>query len=182
MRFWIMHIAVLCNQRTNIRKWWVLIIILLFSDKWNYCNLFNVGSWQSTMNAILRIHFQSFMNSIGKNVSCSSIMMTLLTFIKICRLIIWYMLWSMITIAGTGCFTRMPTPFFIIFNTVVWLMLSKYSQKNKKTEKQFINVWDIFQFAYYWPDCGKTMSLPTGLLNAGLVPKNWFYSDSTGDI
>ena len=132
MWFWLMHIAVLCNQITTIRKWWLKINILLFSDKWKYQNMFYVGNFYSNMNAILKIHFPHILIIIGKNVSRSSIMTILLTFIKSCRLIIWYMLWSTIIIAGTGCFTRIPIPFCIIFNIEVWLKLSKYSQKNNK--------------------------------------------------
>ena len=44
----------------------------------------------------------------------------------------WYLLFYTIIIGGSGFFTRIPDPFLIVFSRAVWLMLYKYSHKNKE--------------------------------------------------
>ena len=73
-----------------------------------------------------------FIHIIGRIFLCSSIMMVLLKFIISYMLIIWSLLWSKISIFGTGCFTRNPLPLWIVFNRAVWLMLYKFPQKIKQ--------------------------------------------------
>ena len=47
-----------------------------------------------------------------------------------------------------------------------------------------LNEWYIFCLTYYWPECGKTMSLPiceVYLFNTGLFPIISTLLTSTGD-
>ena len=131
------------------------------------------------MNDTLLIQFFPIMHIIGRNFLCSSIMTILLTFVIRCNLIMWYVLWFTIIIGGTGCFMITTIPICFIFNWVVLLIISKYSQKRKiinKTWEKKLNSLYIFQFEYYWPACEKKNSLPIDekyLFNTGPVPTIW---------
>ena len=153
------------------------IYIFLFSTNGNYCNMFYLEDWYSTINATLMIQFSPSIQYFLRIFLCYSIMAILLTFIIRRRLIMWYLLWSTIIIGGTWCFSRTQIVFWIFLTRAVWLMLYKYPQKRKQLQnlRKTLNAWYIWIFVlliYLW----KKMSLPiyeNFLLNADLVPKFW---------
>ena len=115
-----------------------------------------------------------------RSVLCSSIMSILFMVVILRRLITRYLLLSMIILGGTGCFLITTIEFWIIFTTELWLTLKKNTWNffsNKNIVRKIRNEWKTFDLIYYWPACGKTMSLPMGyfiLFNAGFVPTIFF--------
>ena len=127
-----------------------------------------------------------FIHIIGRNVICSYIMMILLTFIIMCRLKMWYLLWSTIIIGVTGCFTITPIPLWIILTTSVWIMLYKYSQKIKQSNCEMQIKRIIYISFRILPILSREKNVSTNwwiiLFNAVLLPTIWISSSSTGDI
>ena len=105
-------------------------LMFLFSKMGYYRYIFSGGGGGITLWTLLwRSTFSLFCEFLQRSVSCGSIMPILLTFIILCMLIIWYMLFYTTIIGGTCCFPKMTTELWIIFTRAVWLTLYKHSLK-----------------------------------------------------
>ena len=91
-----MHLSVFFNKMIISRK--CCFSILMFFTKENYWYLFYVRCWYSDMNSNFLIHSYLIFYSSGRNLLCSSIMMILLTLVISTRLIIQFLLFSMMII------------------------------------------------------------------------------------
>ena len=137
--------------------------ISLFGSKINYWNMFYVGGWYSTMNDILIVWIFYFVHIVGRNVLCSSTMIILLMFIIMCRLIMWYILYSKIMVSMYTSLERHFCSRLFSLQRYDWFSINIHKKKvRKKFREKKLNAWYILQFSYYWPTFRKTMSTPIG--------------------
>ena len=158
---WLISPVVLFHW-TAIINGYIFHVISLYRFISYYGNIFYGWCWCSNINVTVMILFFSYVCIKWRSVLWSSILLILLTVIILWRLMKWYLLFSTIIIGVTSWFLWTPIVFWIIFRRVARLTLYENTIKfnNNNIVIKMRNAWKTFDLTYYWPACGKIISLP----------------------